>query len=746
MNFTEIRQESELWALKPAWDTLLKDSRSVNTFLTWEWVTAWWSAYGKPGELRILTARDDQGVLRGIAPLRMQSVRRYAQTARALFFLGDGSNDSDYLDFIVAKGYEGPVMGEFRAWLKSQLNQGTILFLNEMPSDSDSLPRLKELCGSGNIFWNECETPCGVVRLPGTWEEYLHMLRPRFRTKVRSTLRKLENQPEVRFGFCQDPEEVPRLLPVLFDLHTKRWNRDEKTGVFGWGSKRDFYSRLSPLLLERKWLRLSWLKWNDQVLACQYGFVYDGCYFQLQEGYEPACEHWNVGVGLRAWSIRALLSQGVVVYDFLGGVGRHKTDWAADTKHSKQILCARPALQNVLLLHGPQWQANAINYLSRILPSPLLKARRFLLNRMSKTKSGENSHSSLSAKGRLQSLAARFYVRSGLSAPVRRFRDQYQLSLSPNSRWAKVSWKKRVEGSARILCFYRINEDNDPFFPSFPTSAFERIVRYLSHRYRVLTLGGVLEHLAEGSTTPVLAITFDDGYQDNYQNAFPILQAYNVPATIFLTTGCMDSHEPLWFEQLSHSLKHTEREFIDLELDIPRRFWLRTREERLQANLRIFELLRSYQNAERKEALFRVLSELSVADHGERRDHMLTWDQIRLMKQQGIAFGGHTVTHPFLSRVPRSQLTGEILECKRRIESELQSNVEYFAYPHGRQEDFTNETKQAVRDAGYRAAVTSIWGLNHSAIDPMELRRSSPWETKPAMFVSKLDWYQLVNG
>jgi len=125
---------------------------------------------------------------------------------------------------------------------------------------------------------------------------------------------------------------------------------------------------------------------------------------------------------------------------------------------------------------------------------------------------------------------------------------------------------------------------------------------------------------------------------------------------------------------------------------------------------------------------------------------MLTWDQVRYLKQRGIDFGGHTVTHPYLSRLTDAQVSWQISECKRRIEAELQQPVAHFAYPNGREEDFSAWNKQLIRDAGYRAAVTTVWGPNFRTTDPMELRRGQPWEEDEALFAYKMDWYQLVNG
>jgi len=83
---------------------------------------------------------------------------------------------------------------------------------------------------------------------------------------------------------------------------------------------------------------------------------------------------------------------------------------------------------------------------------------------------------------------------------------------------------------------------------------------------------------------------------------------------------------------------------------------------------------------------------------------------------------------------------------KRRIEVELQGPVGHFAYPNGRDEDFAPWNKEVLRSAGYKAAVTTLWGVNDKSTDRMELRRGGPWEEDEALFAYKMDWYQLVNG
>ncbi len=740
MRVVEIRDEDGLRQLQGAWETLLLESGSRTIFLTWEWASAWWSAYGTPGELRIATVFDDDGVLRGIAPLRCQTVKRYGQAVQALSFVGDGSigsalNDSDYLDFIVSRGYEKRVIQALYKHWEDFLSRGGVLLLNEIPETSPNLPALQEAAGTEGMHWSETEVPCATVRLPETWEDYQKTLGSRFRTKIRSVIRNLEGRTEIQFKFCDDPQELERMLPVLFDLHARRWAREGKSGVFGWDRKRDFYFGLSRLLVDRQWLRFSWLEWKGQVLACQYGFAYNGTYSQLQEGYEPAAEHWSLGIGLRAWSIREFLREGLREYDFLGGVNRHKTDWGAEVKKSKRILLAGKSYKNVLFRRGAEWETAARESLQKIVPEKVLAARRSLLQ----GKHGVNSEW-------LRGAAAGCYFHSGLPTLLRGFRERYEFSSAANGHGPKVSWKRRKQGGARILYYHRVNDDNDPFFSALPTGQFEAQIRHIASQYKVASISEIMRHLEEGTSPETLiGITFDDGYQDNYHNAYPILKRYGVPATIFLTTGGLDSPEPLWFERLAEAVKTSPKEFIDLEIDIPQRFWMRTLEERLQTNGQLFQLLRVLDDGARREWLPVILRQLGPVTEDARKNKMLTWEQIRLMKADGIDFGGHTVNHPFLSRLSPMQAAWEVSECKRRIEEELQQPVDYFAYPNGREEDLGTFNKEVLRTAGYRAAMTTIWGVNYRTTDRMEMKRGGPWESSPALFASKMDWYHLAN-
>ena len=118
MRIMEVRDEAEFERLRPIWNNLLETSASNTIFLTWEWLAAWWPSYGTPGDLRIWLAHDEAECFAESLHCGKRQYSRHGQTVSTLSFAGDGSNDTDYTDFILASGYEAQVMAAFNARLQ----------------------------------------------------------------------------------------------------------------------------------------------------------------------------------------------------------------------------------------------------------------------------------------------------------------------------------------------------------------------------------------------------------------------------------------------------------------------------------------------------------------------------------------------------------------------------------------------------------------------------------------------------
>ena len=181
--------------LREEWNALLQQSRSDTIFLTWEWASSWWDAYGDGKDLWILLVRR-AGRLVGIAPFyRTRSAWKPRPHPPALHLVGDGSGDSDYLDLIAREGEEAEVATAVAEHLAQTTDTWTLLALNEMPADSPFLASFREALARAGFRLREERVPCAVADLPAEWESYVKSLKPRMRSKVRALVRRFAEDP-----------------------------------------------------------------------------------------------------------------------------------------------------------------------------------------------------------------------------------------------------------------------------------------------------------------------------------------------------------------------------------------------------------------------------------------------------------------------------------------------------------------------------------------------------------------------
>jgi CelD/BcsL family acetyltransferase involved in cellulose biosynthesis len=374
-----ITKDVDLFAMEKEWNCLLYENHTYTIFLTWEWITAWWRAYGLSQELYILRVEKD-GRLIGLAPFYRKMISRFGGLLfRSLALLGDGSGDSDYLDWISKNGEEEVVTKAVIDFLSQNCREWDLLLLNEM-SDivSPHLPLLRKLSGQIGWYWEEEEVPCTYVELPSDWEEYLRSLKPRMRNKVRSLTKQLEKSFRVGFDYCQQAEELKPRLKSLFDLHTRRWHSVGQEGVFGSPAKRRFYHEISSLFLTRGWLRFYSLAVDDVYVAHQFCFEYQNKMFLLQEGFDPNWDKYGIGNVLRAYVFRDCIERQIALYDFLRGVTPHKLSWGGEVKKSICGVMGIPRIKNKIYFELSKAFDKGKKGLRPMLPETILRWGRHL--------------------------------------------------------------------------------------------------------------------------------------------------------------------------------------------------------------------------------------------------------------------------------------------------------------------------------------------------------------------------------
>lgn len=284
-----------------------------------------------------------------------------------------------------------------------------------------------------------------------------------------------------------------------------------------------------------------------------------------------------------------------------------------------------------------------------------------------------------------------------------------------------------------VLNYHRIDDVKRPGFDTFAPNVsaspaeFARQMDYLSVHYNVITC----EHLnawrlgkKELPTNPAL-ITFDDGYYDNFANAYPILRERGLPAVIFLATDFIDSGSPFYWDYAAYCFSHTSLSNAELPI-LGWCSWL-DNIERNRVLIRWLDSIKRIPEFEKKEALAVLPAVLGVdVPRDMSADLHLTWDHIREMSRNGIEMGAHTVTHPILTRIHPSQVEDELVRSKRKIESEINKPVISFAYPNGQASDFSPGIVSLVEKAGYDLAFTLVDGTTrykNARENPLTIRR-----------------------
>ena len=327
------------------------------------------------------------------------------------------------------------------------------------------------------------------------------------------------------------------------------------------------------------------------------------------------------------------------------------------------------------------------------------------------------------------------------------------VALSAASVLRKVSERWRVErvgGRLRVarrpgrplqvFAYHRVHGAADGIFDPVPPAVFEMHVTHLVRSYQVLPLSEAVERMYSGSLPPrAVAITFDDGYLDNYTHAFPVLRRHGVPATIFLTTGAIGTGSPIWHDRVFAGFACTARDRLEL--------WGRTYDLRGRARGRsmsaVLRELHALPEPQFRAAVDEVVDRLGVGDEAVRdRSPMLTWDHVREMASAGIEFGAHTVTHPILSRLSPARQREEIEGSVQRVRDETGQPAVVFAYPNGRRGDFDELSRSCLRRVGVTTAVTTELGTNDPEADRLALCRQPMWDTREPRLALRVAWYR----
>ena len=280
-----------------------------------------------------------------------------------------------------------------------------------------------------------------------------------------------------------------------------------------------------------------------------------------------------------------------------------------------------------------------------------------------------------------------------------------------------------------VLGYHRIGRHQDGLHDQRLWSAtaedFDRQLRFLTRHVQLVSGDELPAAVAEPRGRHV-ALTFDDGYRDNYEVAYPALRAHGAPAVFFLATGFLDRPHVAWWDEIARMVRGSPRFELAAGdwLTVP----LRLREADQGAAIQI--LLDTYQRLPdaRTEAFLEWLATATGSGRADQKaasSTWMTWDMVREMRRGGMAFGAHTVNHPVLIRCPADRQQQEISDSVARVSDELGEPTTLFSYPVGGRDTFDERTRACVRAAGITHAFSFYGGYRRRGdLDRLDIPRT----------------------
>lgn len=301
------------------------------------------------------------------------------------------------------------------------------------------------------------------------------------------------------------------------------------------------------------------------------------------------------------------------------------------------------------------------------------------------------------------------------------------------------AWRRQAAKRpfALVLVYHRVVADHAAAKGHYgiergvSAEVFEAQLRFMLKHFVPVRASAVLD---ETSTPLRFAVTLDDGYEDNYRVAAPILQRLGISATFFVVSDYVGTDRIFWWEQLASMMRSTTVLQLDVQAALPERVGpeglppmlpLQTDPLREQAYERLCRAIRTDAHAALPRHLERLSVALDVKPREEGREYgLMNWQQLQALVAQGHEVGGHTASHSNVIGLDADLIQREVVSSCAHIADRLGAPVRSFAYPYGVFDRQRNAAAEALASAGCRVAFTGDKGAVRGQLNAYELPRA----------------------
>ncbi len=328
--------------LAAAWDALVDASSSQPFFMRLDWQTVWWDNLGLGEKWITAYHREDTGELVGILPLYLLSGADSHHDGKNQLSIVGCIEVSDYLDVIVAQGWEVPVYRTFLAWLDSDdAPPWDVVDLCNLPYNSSTYQVLPDIARCRRMavqVFQEDVAP--AVMLPTTYESYLQdQVDKKQRHEIRRKQRRIERAADVGLYVVGPEHDLDQEIQDFIRL--QRASRPDKNEFMN-AEMQVFFRRMGRRMFDAGLLSLFFLTLNGQKAAALFSFTHDRRYLLYNSGYDPAIyAHLSPGWAILAYAVQYAIVTGHRVFDFMQGDEEYKSRFGAEDYPVMRVILAR---------------------------------------------------------------------------------------------------------------------------------------------------------------------------------------------------------------------------------------------------------------------------------------------------------------------------------------------------------------------------------------------------------------------
>lgn len=331
----EVNSIEELQKIESEWNVLLSKSEAPTAYLTYEWLTTWWSCFKTSNKkLVILTVRDKTELI-GIAPLMEVTISIAGITIRKIEFISmmrfaySPSNLAGSLDFIIKTGRHNGVLACIFSFLKNNIKGWTYLRLHPVRSDSSSIPVLESIANE-HRFSLQRRIVFHNVRVPvdTTWEEYCRQRGKNFCKKFTYLEKKIKQLGDLKYFDISSPSSLESAYKTLIDIEHRSWK--SKNGLQIYHSMyRNFFPMLAKVCSANGMLRLWILELNGKGIAYDLSIMYSNKIESLISTYDKTYAKYSPGNLLTYHAFNKYFQEKLQEINLLWGDISAKSKWTS---------------------------------------------------------------------------------------------------------------------------------------------------------------------------------------------------------------------------------------------------------------------------------------------------------------------------------------------------------------------------------------------------------------------------------